>query len=221
MRLGVVECVVVCSALSVGAAMGWRERAGRSEIVRTERGDMLPDGRPLGGHMSLEDGTETTPHLRAELPWSNASSLYGWGTVRLLGRPTEDELRVRVIVDAPARLRRWDAECNLVVDVGGTLIERRVRYAGAPMDGGAVYDAISVELGVEELRRIAAAGQMVGTVCGDPIALGAAQLTTLRLFLLEFDELATRGRPSRETELDVRPEDPEPLLDPWPWVEHV
>ena len=88
------------------------------------------------------------------------------------------------------------------------------------MDGGAVYDAIAVDLGIEELRRIARAGHVAGTVCGDPIVLGAAQLETLRRFLQQFDELATQARPSRETELDAAPEDPEPLLDPWPWVEH-
>lgn len=220
MEAGVVRAVLLVSVAALGSAAGWAVRG-----VATARGGggdepVLPDGRPLGGHMSLEESSATTPHLRAELPWSNSSSLYGWGSVRLLGRPREDELRVRVIVDAPARLRRWDAECNLAVDVSGTRIERRVRYAGAPMDGGAVYDAISVELGVEELRRIARAGTVAGTVCGDAIVLGEAQLRTLRRFLAEFDELATRVPPSRATELDVTPEDPEPLLDPWPWVEH-
>lgn len=218
MRAG-LEVVVVAGMSVLGAAAGWGAR--RADLAPgLDVEPLLPDGRPLGGRMSVEETAETTPHLRAELPWSNASSLYGWGSVRLLGRPREDELRVRVIVDAPARLRRWDAECSLAVDASGTRIERRVRYAGAPMDGGAVYDAISVDLGIEELRRIASAGSVAGTVCGDPIVLGEAQLRTLQQFLAEFDELATRARPARETELDAAPEDPEPLLDPWPWVEH-
>lgn len=209
---------MLTSAATLGALSGWGVRS--AAIGASEGAELiLPDGRPLGGHTSLEE-TDETPHLRAELPWSNESSLYGWGSVRLIGRPREDELSVRVIVDAPARLRRWDAECSLAVDAQDTHIERRVRYAGAPMDGGAVYDAISVDLGVEDLRRLARAGTVAGTVCGDAIVLGEAQLRTLRDFLAQFDEIATRARPSRETELDVTPEDPEPLLDPWPWVEH-
>lgn len=219
MRAGALEVVLLASATALGSGAGWGARAARVGD-RGSAEPMLPDGRPLGGHMSLEEDAEATPHLRAELPWSNSSSLYGWGSVRLLGRPRIDELRVRVIVDAPARLRRWDAECNLAVDASGTRIERRVHYAGAPMEGGAVYDAISIDLAVEDLRRIADSSEVAGTVCGDAFALGEAQLLTLRRFLDEFDELATRVGPSHETELEITPQDPEPMLAPWPWVEH-
>jgi hypothetical protein len=175
--------------------------------------EALPDGRPLGGRLRVEADPLATAALRAELPWSNAESLYGWGSVRVVGRPREDELMVRVIIDSPTAERRWQSECALSlealsVEAGAGTIARTARYVGRPMDDGAMYDAIRIDLSIEEVRRLASAESIAGSVCGDPLALGPEQLETLRAFVLQFDELATRRSPGRATETLRAPEDP-------------
>jgi len=177
---------------------------------------LLPDGRPMGGRLRVEEAP-SNPALRAELPWANGATLYGWGSVRLSARPRENELTVRLIVDAPAAQRRWARECEVHLAGEGGTMTHRAAFAGRPMEGGASYDAVRIELPIEEVRRLATASGLDGTVCGDPLVLGPAQLATLRAFLSEFDDLASRRRPSRATEATRAPEDPlageEPILE--------
>jgi hypothetical protein len=149
------------------------------------------------------------PTLRAELPWSNDASLYGWGSVRFVGRPRTNELHVRVIIDAPTAARRWGSVCALHLEGESGSVERSAAYVGRPMDGGAMYDAISIDMSIEELRQLAAATHIEGSVCGDRLALGPAPLATLRAFVAQFDELATRTRRGRATEALTAPEDPD------------
>lgn len=204
---------------TLGGAWGLtnRPRVEKPVVAR-----VLPDGRPLGGRLRIEADHLASAALRADLPWSNEASLYGWGSVRVVGRPREDELSVRVIIDAPTAARRWESECALdlhdpAVHGDAGTIARRAAYVGRPMDGGAMYDAIRLEMSIEEVRRLAAAARIDGSVCGDSITLGPEQLETLRAFVVQFDELATRARPTRATEVLRAPEDPadeeEPLLE--------
>jgi hypothetical protein len=188
----------------VGAGLGLWARPAPPE---PEPVPILPDGRPLSGRLRVEE-LPSNPALRAELPWANGASLYGWGSVRLSARPREDELTVRIIVDAPARSRRWAGECDVRLKGEGGTVVRHARYVGRPMDGGASYDAIRIELPIEEVRRLAATSTLHGTVCGDSLALREEQLDTLRAFVSEFDDLATENRPSRATEALRAPEDP-------------
>lgn len=204
MRAG-LSVIRIALLFGVGAGLGFLSRP--VATVTPEPVPMLPDGRPLGGRLRV-DPVPSNPALRAELPWANHSSLYGWGSVRMSARPREDELMVRMIVDAPTAARRWAAECELELHGEGGTVRHHTRYVGQPMDGGAVYDAIRIELPIEEVRRMAAASRLHGTVCGDALELGSEQLATLRAFLTEFDDLATETRPSRATEALRAPEDP-------------
>jgi hypothetical protein len=189
--------------LALFAALGGLAGAG----ARPEPVALLPDGRPIGGRLRVEEAP-ANPALRAELPWANDATLYGWGSVRLSARPREDELTVRLIVDAPAPRRRWARECEVRLAGEGGAVTHRAAFAGRPMEGGASYDAIRIELPIEEVRRLTTASGLGGSVCGDRLVLGPAQLATLRAFVSEFDELATRRRPSRATEASRAPEDP-------------
>lgn len=198
--------------LGAGALLGFRDRPALPKPVVEPT---LPDGRPLGGRLRVE--ADHLPTLRAELPWSNDASLYGWGSVRVVGRPRTDELEVRVIIDAPTASRRWESMCALHLEGEAGAVDRSAAYVGRPMVGGAMYDAIRVDMSIEEVRRLATASRIDGSVCGDRLALGPEALATLRAFVTEFDALATRTRPGRATEPLTAPEDPDleeiPLLE--------
>jgi len=195
---------LLLGGLGAGVLLGFRARPSTPKPVVELT---LPDGRPLGGRLRL--ASEHLPTLRAELPWSNDASLYGWGSVRVVGRPRIDDLRVRVIIDAPTAARRWGSVCALHLEGEAGSVERSAAYVGQPMDGGAMYDAIRVEMTIEEVRRLAAASHIEGSVCGDRLTLGPEPLATLRAFVAQFDELATRTRRARATEVLTAPEDPD------------
>ncbi len=174
--------------------------------TRDER--TLPDGRPVGGHLAIEEAPNTLPSLRAELPWLASSTLYGWGSVRLLGRPRENELTVRAIVDAPREARRWTAACAVEVTMDGApMTVRSASYVGAPMRGG-VYDAVRMDLPIETLRAMSVARDVHGTVCGDVFTLDAPQRATLAAFVEQFDQLARPDRAPAETRTEHGPREP-------------
>ncbi len=170
-------------------------------------GRRLPDGRSMSGRLAVEEAPNALPALRAELPWLATSTLYGWGSVRLLGRPRENELTVRAIVDAPRPTRRWTAACAVEVTMDGAPIAVRASYVGAPMEGG-VYDAVRMELPIETLRAMAAARHVHGTICGDPFALDAPQRATLAAFVQQFDLLARPDHAPEETHTEPGPREP-------------
>lgn len=164
----------------------------------------LPDGSPVSGWTRVE-GVASAPELRAEVPWPNRGSMLGWGAMRVWGRPLEDVIRVSAIVDAPARARRWAASCEVRLDADGRAIEARGGYVGRPMSGG-VYDAVRIDLGIEDLRAIARAHRVEGVVCGDPFVLEAPQRATVRRFVESFDDLAVPHGPTRPEPIEVGPE---------------
>lgn len=160
---------------------------------------------PLEGWTALE-GIETAPTLRAEVPWSNDASLLGWSALRVWGRPRQDELRVSAILDAPSHARRWGALCPVEIRADG---ERAIRttgaYIGRPMSRG-VYDAVRIDVGIDELRAVARARHVEGSVCGDRLELGDAQRDTLRRFVDSFDDLAVPRGPTRGATIERGPE---------------
>jgi hypothetical protein len=171
-------------------------------------GRRLPDGRDEAGDLSSGRG-----HVRASLPWANDAAVYGWGTVRLDAAPMENEITVRAIVDAPTSARRWSAPCELRVDVDGTEVRAAARPVGTRLKGGAFYDALRLELGIDVLRRMARAEAVRGEICGDPFELPEVQRATLRAFVDRFDELALPVAPPRESPPEVAPVDPEQRVE--------
>lgn len=155
----------------------------------------LPDGTPVEGRIEVQGG-ERSPDLRAQIPWPNVASLWGWGALRIMGRPRDDELSVHAIVDAPAPARRWGAMCDVTMRIDAQEVSLRASYVGRPLSSG-VYDAVRVELPIETLRAIARAGRVEGEVCGDRFEIGVEQRATVARFVQRFDELAVPDGPPR------------------------
>lgn len=172
------------------------------------RGSRLPDGRDEAGTFSV--GAE---RVRASLPMRHEPSVYGWGTVRLDAEPLSDEVTVHTIVDAPMAARRWTSQCEVVLDIDGTVVRATARSVGTRLKSGVFYDAVRFDLGIDTVRRLARADRVEGTVCGDPLTVLPAQRATLERFVEGFDDLALPVMPSIETELEIMPTDPDELLD--------
>lgn len=158
----------------------------------------LPDGSPLAGQLEIA-GAESSPSIDARIPWANGAALWGWGALRLWGSPREDELRVHAIVDAPAGARRWGAMCEVRVRIDARELSMRASYVGRAMTRGQ-YDAVRLDLPIEELRAIAGARRVEGEVCGDRFEIGEEQRETVGRFVERFDALSApsgvpRGAP--------------------------
>lgn len=164
----------------------------------------LPDGSPVAGWTAIE-GVASAPALRAEIPWPNHGASLGWGAMRIWGRPLEDVIRVSAIVDAPARARRWAATCEVHLRADGREISTVGGYVGRPMPQG-VYDAVRIDLDIEDLRAIARARRVEGVVCGDPMVIDAPQRATVRSFVEQFDDLAVPHGPTRGLPVEVGPD---------------
>jgi hypothetical protein len=159
------------------------------EVSRVARESAtLPDGSPIEGRLGVSGG-ESAPSVDAQIPWANRSTLWGWGAMRLWASPREDELRVHAIVDAPAGARRWGAMCEVRVEVDGREVTLPASYVGRPMTRGQ-YDAVRIDLPIEELRAIGGARQVSGEVCGDRFEIGAEQRETVQRFVERFDALS-------------------------------
>ena len=206
-RLGLGCAMLVAGYFGHSLGAEARERAAAPEVAQVTHERTLPDGRPLGGRVAVEEAPNALPALRAELPWLASATLYGWGSVRLLGHPRENELTVRAIVDAPHHTRRWTAACAVEVTMDGEPIAVRASYVGAPMRGG-VYDAVRLELPIETLRTMAVARDVHGTICGDAFTLDAPQRATLAAFVLQFDRLARPEHDPEETHTEHGPREP-------------
>ncbi len=177
-------------------------------VAVTERAVTLPDGRPLSGRVRVEAAPHALPALRAEVPWSVGGTLYGWGSVRLFAHPRENELTVSTIVDAPSPAARWSPSCEVHLTLDGRELPVTASYVGAPMRGG-VYDAMRMELPIEQVRAMARAREVRGSICGDSFVLDDAQRGTLADFVHHFDLLARPGRVPRETPAQTGPREPE------------
>ena len=153
----------------------------------------------------LEVSEQERPEVHAEIPWPHVASLYGYGSVRLWGHPLEDNLHARLIVDVPARERRWEGCSELQVRIDGAEQTLPARYVGRPLRRG-VYDAVGVEVPIEVLRTLAAAGEVQAALCGDGFALDASQRATLRRFVAAFDRLAEPGVLPYDAPIEIGPE---------------
>lgn len=211
-RLGALALLLAAGALgrAVGPASPARGAHARVTLPVSvaERAVTLPDGRPLSGRVRVEAAPHALPALRAEVPWSVGGTLYGWGSVRLFAHPRENELTVSAIVDAPSPAARWSPSCEVHVTLDGRELPLTASYVGAPMRGG-VYDAMRMELPIEDVRAMARAREVRGSICGDSFVLDDAQRGTLADFVHHFDLLARPDRAPHETPAQTGPREPE------------
>jgi hypothetical protein len=165
----------------------------------------LPDGTPVAGRVAIEGYAERAA-VHAEIPWATSGSIWGWGTLRVWGRPRNDEIRVHAILDVATPARRWGASCEVRMWIDGReLAQQTGSYVGRPMRSG-VYDAVGLELGIEDLRAIADAERVHGTVCGDRFEIGSPQRATVAAFLEHFDRLAIPFEPPRGFSPSIGPD---------------
>lgn len=158
----------------------------------------VPERPVAAAELQVGPGRRDAPPLRLSFRYPSAEGLLGSGGVQLWARPDEDEVRVSGIVDAPAKEARWRGCEDAVFVVDGEPIALEARYIGAPMEGG-VYDAVRVDLGIHELRRMSRARRVAGSVCGDPIDLTAAQRRAIARFVAIFDRM-TEPRQTEDAE---------------------
>jgi hypothetical protein len=142
-----------------------------------------------GAELEVRPGEHEQPPLRLRFRYASREGMLGSGGVHLWARPGHDEVRVTGIVDAPAKEARWTACEGGVLFVDGERVPLETRYIGSPMEGGH-YDAVRIELGIHQLRRISGARRTAGTICGDPIVITAAQRRAIARFVAIFDDMA-------------------------------
>jgi hypothetical protein len=63
------------------------------------------------------------------------------------------------------------------------------------METGGVYDAVSVELTIEDVRRMARGREVTIGLCGDASTLPASERASLFGFVHRFEEMATYDGP--------------------------
>lgn len=175
--------VATPALLSCGASASWVEVGAIASVPALE-----PPAP--GGELEVTPGHRKQPSLRSTLRYSNGATLLGYGGVALWARPEHDEVRVGAIIDAPSTAARWVGCSEAILVIDSERVELPATYIGGPMPGG-VYDAVRVDLRIDQLRGMAAARRVAARVCGDEVELDAAQRATLGRFVEWFDALAT------------------------------
>jgi hypothetical protein len=153
--------------------------------------------------------TQPAP-LSVTLQYDDPLAELGWGTFDLTAHPTEHEFRVDLMVGAAMRDARWRycGAGRLVIDGDGKWLP--FEWRGVPMAGG-VYDAVTVDLTIDDVRRMASADQVEVELCGDRVTLTPAHRAELPEFVRRFEEMATYDGPSapeRRPTLDWEPKAP-------------
>src|SRR5687768_11904838 len=121
-----------------------------------------------------EDAVSTTVAIREASPpplaWTHSyedpSSALGYGTLDLSARPMQHEIRVDMMVGAPMRAPRW-RYCGagaLSIDARHKILP--LRWSGVPMGSG-LYDAVTVDITIEDVRAMSRAESVTVDVCGD------------------------------------------------------
>ncbi len=129
---------------------------------------------------------ESGPRVRGEVRWPAAEGQGDGGTLRLWGSPADDALHVQALFDRVSPVRRWGPACDVRLRIDGREVAMGARDVGQPLPTG-VYEAVTVQLGIEEVRALAHAQRASGEVCGDALRLDLGALRTLRLFVEQFD----------------------------------
>lgn len=159
----------------------------------------------------------TPPSLTAAMRCDAPVSVLGWLSVDLSAHPEDHEFRVNATFGAPLSAERWQGCRNLELDVDGVITRVETRYSGVPMERG-VYDAVNVELTIDDVRRIASARRVRANLCGDQMVLPRTERAALSSFVRRFEEMATYDgppapSPPRDLAGDAHDEEP-PLPHP-------
>ena len=137
------------------------------------------------------------PRVRGEVRWPGAGGHGDGGTLRLWGSPADDSLHVQALFDRVSPVRRWGPACDVRLHIDGREVAMGALDVGQPLPTG-VYEAVTVQLGIEEVRALAHARVASGEVCGDALRLDLGALRTLRLFVAQFDRHASPRAPRRD-----------------------
>lgn len=150
------------------------------------------------------------PPLELTFHYEDPRSELGWGNLALSARPMEHEIRVDMMVGAPVRTPRWRYCGAGELSIDGRTKMLPLQWSGVPMQSG-VYDAVTVDITIEDVRAMSRAHDVSVEVCGDRVALRREQLRDLGGFVRRFEEMATyEGPPAprRPHTLDWEPEVP-------------
>lgn len=167
-------------------------------------------GGALDPAQDLPQAQNPPPPLELTILYDDPRSELGWGNLALSARPMEHEIRVDMMVGAPVRTPRWRycGAGELSIDGRRTILP--LQYSGVPMQSG-IYDAVTVDITIEDVRAMSRADDVSVTVCGDRVALRREQLLDLGGFVRRFEEMATYDgppAPMRPHTLDWEPEVP-------------
>jgi hypothetical protein len=167
-----------------------------------------------------DDPMIDVPSLRRVISFEPRRQELGWGSFDFAANPEEHEFRVSLIVGEQAAERRWSRCDHVDVHIDGQSRRFPARYAGVGM-GETLFDAVSVELSIEDVEQIARARRVSVAPCGDAIALPSHELEGLNDFVREFVEMATYDgpappRPPPELRPDHRLPNPRPRYLPVP-----
>jgi hypothetical protein len=159
-----------------------------------------PPGR---SPLATIDSGPPPPTVTASIRFERPTSPTGWGTLDLSASPAKHELRVRLVLGTVHRQKKWSGCGTLEVRAGDRTAKTSTSYGGVAMRHG-VYDAVRATLSIEDVRRMAAAPSVTASLCGERIALPAADTRALDAFIEAFEQEATYDGPAR-------PRPPRPL----------
>lgn len=151
--------------------------------------------------------------LAVALRYPDPSSNVGWGSLDLSAHPMEHEIRVDMMVGAAVSATRWRYCGAGELSVDGRRQILPLRYSGVPMDDG-LYDAVTVDITIEDVRRMADADDVEVVLCGHRVSLSRDQLGSLHDFVRRFEEMATyEGPPAPEPRPTLDWEPDVPVMD--------
>jgi hypothetical protein len=143
----------------------------------------------------IGDDPGPEPSVRASLSFRDPSALLTTGNVDLSARPEHHEFRVHLMVGA-TREERIYAPCRQIqLRMDGRVVSAQSLDTSADLSSG-VYDAVSTDITIADVRALARSREAVLDVCGTSIALHETDRSALDDFIRAFDAMATYDGPA-------------------------
>lgn len=143
----------------------------------------------------IGDDPGPEPSVRASLAFRDPTALLTSGNVDLSARPEHHEFRVHLMVGA-TREERVYAPCRRIeLRMDGRVVKAQSLDTSADLSSG-VYDAVSTDITIADVRSLARAREAVLDVCGASIALHETDRSALDDFIRAFDAMATYDGPA-------------------------